>query len=223
VRPRIENILRYAKAMRWRSGDNPAALENLVVHAPRAKVNHHTAMPWQEVPAFMATLAGRESVACDALRFLILTACRNAEVGHAKWCEIDFDTATWTIPETRAKTGRQHVVPLSDAAITVLKARKAQELPRHGGFVFPSRNGNAGLAHAATNALLERLDCKAAPHGFRSSFRDWCAEHHKPHDVAEFCLAHVKGGTEGAYFRTTMVEARRVLMREWAEFCMTEN
>jgi integrase len=220
LRLRIEHVLRYSKAMNWRAGDNPATVENLAI-VPRGRVTHHPAMPYQDIPAFMATLAGRETVVADTLRFAILTVCRTSEAGGATWSEIDLNTATWAIPASRMKSGRQHVIPLSDAAMAILRARKAQELPRHGGHVFPSRLGNAGLGHSAIDGMLKRMRVDVTTHGFRASFRNWCAETGKPHDAAEFSLAHVKTGTEGAYFRTTMIEARRTLMQEWGEFCMS--
>jgi integrase len=225
LRPRIEMVLQHAKAHGWRSGDNPAAAENLSINNGKKLVEHHAALPWQDVRSFVTQLQAKtDSVVAQALQLVILTACRSREVTDARWDEFDLTTATWTIPAERMKTGREHVVPLSDAAVVLLRDRKAAELPRHGGFVFPSattKSGRyAGLGHASMDSLLKRMGVDdATVHGFRSSFRDWCADHGHDGQTAEFALGHVKKGVEGAYFRSTMVEKRRELMALWAKHC----
>lgn len=219
LRPMVEQVIRYAKAQGWRTQEgNPASLESLSLPPPKRK-EHHDAMPWAEVPGFVTRLVEKGSVPAQALLLTVLTGCRKSEVAGMRWPEIDLKGRKWTIPAERMKAGREHIVPLSGAALAVLRARKEKELPRDGGYVFPSRKGNAGLSHNAMDAVMQALECEYTIHGFRSSFRDWCADNGKDDQAAEFCLAHVKGGVEGAYFRTTMLEKRAEIMARWAKFC----
>ena len=150
---------------------------------------------------------------------MVLTATRQAEIRGATWAEFDFDAATWTIPAARMKTGRQHRVPLSAAVLAVLD--RARALGDCDGVVFPSPRGrgnplsDAAFAHALKAVALAD---KTTVHGFRSSFRDWCADTGKPREIAEAALSHVVGGTEGAYFRSDLFSRRRVLMGQWADY-----
>jgi integrase len=231
VRMRVESVLDSAKVRGWRTDpENPARWQGHLEYLLPAKdqiapVQNRPAMPWQEVPGFVSDLAKRDEAAALALRFTILTAARSDEVLGATWQEIDMEAATWTIPGSRMKGAKKHVVPLSEAALAILKGVRGNRKPEPDDWVFPSKRGkNATMGHDAMRRVLYAIGRRdITVHGFRSSFRDWCAENHKPHDVAEFCLAHVKGGTEGAYYRTTMIDARSVLMAEWAAFCITNN
>ncbi|MGH7079247.1 MAG: tyrosine-type recombinase/integrase, partial [Acetobacteraceae bacterium] len=180
VRGRIESVLDYASARGWRSGDNPARwrghLANLLPSRDKvARVQHHAALPWREVGAFMVELAQREGMAALAMRFLILTAARSGEVRGAKWNEIDLAAKVWTVPGERMKAGREHRVPLSDAALgilhTVAPLRKAAD-----GLVFPGGKMSHPLPDMALAMALRRLREGLTVHGFRSTFRDWCAE-----------------------------------------------
>jgi integrase len=224
VRGRIEAVLDYAATHRWRTGENPARwrghLENVLPKRSKiAKVEHHAALPWREISGFMVQLAGQPGMAALALRFAILTAGRTGEVIGARWSEIDTTHAVWSIPAARMKAGREHRVPLSEAALAVL--REAAEL-RAGdgdGFVFPGMKGGlSNMALLMTLRRMERGDLTA--HGFRSSFRDWAAETGKPADIAEAALAHTLGSkTQAAYQRGDLLDRRRRLMQQWTEFC----
>ena len=182
-------------------------------------------MPWREISTFLVELDGREAVAAQALRFLILTATRTAEALNATWGEIsldDPDGPLWTIPAARMKGGREHRVPLSDAATATLRA--VAPLRPHTGPnapVFPVGTAGRPVGSRALLTLLNRMDRDLTSHGFRSTFRDWVAEAtNYQRELAEAALAHVVGDkTEAAYQRGTMLEKRRRLMAEWATFC----
>ncbi|MDE0279763.1 MAG: integrase arm-type DNA-binding domain-containing protein [Gammaproteobacteria bacterium] len=192
---------------------NPADKRVLDVVLPkvRAAVNHRAAMPWKDVPAFIAGLDG--DTAAKALKFTILNASRSDEVMGMTWDEVDGDT--WIIPAQRMKTGVEHRVPLSPGAMAILA-----DMPKERPLVFPSVRGRK-MNHTALRRVLELRGLKglATVHGFRSSFRDWCAETGKPRELAEAALAHVVGGVEGAYFRSDLFERRAVLMEQWAGYC----
>ena len=227
VRGRIESVLDFATARGWRSGDNPARwrghLDNLLpARAKVARVEHHPALPWREVAAFMASLGAQEGVSALALRFLILTATRTRETLGARWSEIDLAEKVWTVPADRMKAGREHRVPLSDGALSVLaEAAKLRADPDADGFVFPGARDGKPLSDMALLMLLrpmERGDLTA--HGFRSTFRDWAGEAtNHPREVAEAALAHtIKDKAEAAYARGDLMEKRRRLMADWAMF-----
>ena len=228
LRGRIESVLDYATARGWRAGENPARwrghLDNLLpAPAKVSKVEHHAALPWQEIGAFMAKLAEQDGVAALVLRFTILTAARTGEAIGATWREIDIASAVWTVPPERMKASREHRVPLSDAAIGVLReAAQLRSDPGPDAPVFPGRKSGAPLSGMAMLMLLRRLgrgDLTA--HGFRSSFRDWCAEAtNYPREVAEAALAHtLQDKVEAAYRRGDLIEKRSRLMADWARFC----
>jgi integrase len=228
VRGRIESILDYATARGWRTGENPARwrghLENLLPSRSKvARVKHHSALPWQETGPFMATLAKEEGVSALALRFTILTAARTGEVIRARWCEIDTQAATWTIPAERTKASREHRIPLSDGALGVLReVPKLCTNSKVDAFVFPGSETGKPLSSMALLMLLRRMDRDdLTTHGFRSTFRDWCAEAtNHPREVAEAALAHtLRDKTEAAYQRGDLMEKRRRLMADWAAFC----
>ena len=153
------------------------------------------------------------------LRFLVLTAARSGEARGATWAEVDFEAKEWRIPGERMKGGREHRVPLSDAALAVLE--RVRGVDDGSGLVFPSplRPGRPLSPMTLTKILRDRgLADRATVHGFRSAFRDWCAETGKPREVAEAALAHTVGGVEGAYFRSDLYARRRVLIDQWAAF-----
>jgi integrase len=231
IRGRIEMILDYAKTHGWRTGENPARwkghLQN-VLPAPTkvTKVEHHAALPWEEVGAFMVELEKEAGVAALAFRFTILTAARTGEVIGTQWSEIDMKAAVWTVPADRMKGGKEHRVPLSDASLVVL--REAEKLrPANGGngSVFPGGKGGkggSGLSNMAMLVLLRRMGRDdLTVHGFRSSFRDWASEatQHE-HAVVEKALAHtIESKVEAAYRRGDLLEKRRPLMEDWAAHC----
>lgn len=219
VRQRMDAVMRWSVAHGFATL-NPvdAAVELLPKQRDGAK--HHDAMPYGEVPAFITALdAAAETSARLALRFLILTAARSGEVRGALWHEIDMQSSTWTVPAERMKAGREHRVPLSAQAIAVLKRAAERFGQQPDSFVFPGQREGAPLSDMALTKLLRDMKVDAVPHGFRSSFRDWCAERHVPTELAERALAHtVKGKTEAAYHRTDQLEQRRPVMQQWGDF-----
>lgn len=228
LRGRIESVLDYATTRGWRSGENPARwrghLDNLLpARSKVAKVEHHAALPWREIGSFMAALAEEDGVSALALRFAILTAARTGEVIGARWSEIDLGDAVWTVPAGRMKASREHRVPLSDGAVDVLRqVAKLRTDTRMDGFVFPGGNSGRPLSSMALLMLLRRMErSDLTAHGFRSTFRDWCAEAtNYPREVAEAALAHTLGDkVEAAYRRGDLLEKRAKLMREWAQYC----
>lgn len=228
VRGRIEAVLDYAAAREWRTGENPARwrghLANILpARAKLARVEHHAALPWRDVGAFMATLAEQEGIAALALRFAILTAARTGEVIGARWGEIDASNAIWTVPAARMKAQQEHRVPLSDAALAVLaemaKLRRSDDPAE---FVFPGARAGQPLSNMALAMTLRRMGRDdVTVHGFRSTFRQWCAEAtNTPRELAEAALAHtLKDKVEAAYQRGDMMEKRHRLMSDWATFC----
>ncbi len=222
VRGRIERVLDAAKARGLRSGENPARwrghLDHLLPRRQKLTRGHHLAMPFPEVPAFIAQLKEREAVAALALEFCILTAARSGEVLGAQWNEVDVEGKIWTVPATRMKAGREHRVPLSEEALKILTRMKEV---RTGDYVFPGQRKGRPLSVMAMEMVLRRMKVdNATVHGFRSSFRDWAGESTSfPREVAEAALAHVIGDqTERAYRRSDALEKRRKLMTAWAGF-----
>lgn len=225
VRNRIELILNYATARKFRqAGDNPARWRgHLDILLPKrskvSKVEHHAALPYDELGKFMADLRHRTSTSARCLEFTILTAARTSEAIGATWDEFDLRTKVWTIPGERMKSGRQHRVPLSTRAIEIILTQEAR---REGDYVFPGIRGSGPLSNMALLAMLRVMNrADVTAHGFRSTFRDWAAERTKfPSEVVEMALAHAIGDkVEAAYRRGDLFEKRRKLMAEWAEFC----
>lgn len=222
VRARMESVLDWAKVSKHRSGENPAAwksnLQHLLARPSRVhRVTHYAALPWQEVGSFMADLRQREGMGARALEFAILTAARSGEVRLATWEEIDLQAKLWTIPAERMKAGKVHRVPLSDPALKLLKA-----LPRQDGapYVFPSRSGRP-ISDMTVSGVCRRMKVDAVPHGFRSTFKDWCRSSTAyPDEVSELALAHVSSdATRAAYARDELLPKRAKLMRDWARYC----
>ena len=225
VRGRIESVLDWATVRGYRTGDNPARwkghlAEVLPARGQISPHQHHAALPFAEVPEFMAQLATREGIAARALEFTILTAARTGEVIGAQWPEFgDLAAKQWTVPAGRMKGQREHRVPLSDRAVAVLKA-----LPREADFVFPGGRKGIAISNMAMAQLLKRMGrLKITVHGFRSAFRDWAAERtNYPNHVVEMALAHVVGDkVEAAYRRGDLFEKRRKLMEAWEAYCTT--
>ncbi|MDZ7852323.1 MAG: integrase arm-type DNA-binding domain-containing protein [Halomonas sp.] len=223
VRQRIEAVLSWAAVHGHRSGENPARWKgnlDAVLPAPTkvSKVEHHRAMPMDEMHAFMEALEKRKGIAPRCLAFTILTAVRSGETRAATWDEIDLAEKVWTIPGERMKAGREHRVPLSTPAVELLES-----LPRFAGcnLIFPNSQGRK-LSDATLAAVLKRMKLheKATVHGFRSTFRDWAAERTStPHHVAEMALAHtIKNHAEAAYRRGDLLAKRAKLMQQWADF-----
>jgi integrase len=225
----IEGVLSWAIANRYREGPNPARwsdnLEHLLPAVAQIKAraaNHHAALPYAEIPAFMAELRGREGVSPRALEFAILTAARTGEVTGARCDEIDLKARVWTVPADRIKGGREHRVPLSDRALEILSALPTE---RGNDFVFTGQHQGVGLSQDTLAAVLRRMRRdNITVHGFRSTFRDWASESTAfPDVVVEMALAHQVGSqVERAYRRGDLFDRRHKLMDAWARYCSTK-
>lgn len=227
LRGRIESVLDWATVRGYRKGDNPARWRgNLATLLPAQskvqKINHHPALPYDELPEFLEKLRKQGGQGARALELLILTATRTGETLGATWSEIDLNNALWIIPADRMKGGREHRVPLSTAAVAIFEAQK--KVSAADDFIFPSRRKGIRLSDNVLRKVMQRMKCDdQTPHGFRSTFRDWAAERtNYPREVAEACLAHAIGDkVEAAYRRGDFLEKRRRLMGEWAKFCLS--
>ncbi len=225
IKQRVRTVLDWAKASGYREGDNPADAITRALPKQRVKVRHLPALPYSDVPAFLAAL--RDAAAAPSVKlafeFLVLTAARTSEVLGAQWDEIDQRAETWTVPGERIKSGREHRVPLAPAALAVVK--EAATLADGGPFVFPGRRQGKPLSNMALLMVLRRLErTDITAHGFRSSFRDWAAERTNiPRAVCEAALAHVVSDkVEAAYLRSDLFDLRRSLMQSWAAFVTTQ-
>lgn len=227
VRSYIEAVLDAAKARGHRSGENPARwrghLDHLLPKQPKLTRGHHAALPYADMPAFMAELRQRESVAALSLEFTILTAARTGETLGARWSEIDLAAKVWTIPESRMKGAREHRVPLTARAVEILgKVADLKKSDAPDAAVFPGASRSGTLSNMAFAMLLRRMKRgDLTTHGFRSAFRDWAGElTNFPREVAEAALSHSVGDSvEQAYRRGDALEKRRKLMEAWARFC----
>lgn len=220
VRNRIELILDAARARRLREGQNPARwrghLDKLLPRQARIKVPF-SAMPAEQLGVFTRELDSLASTAARACELIIYTVCRSAEVCDARWSEFNWETGVWTIDATRMKAGRSHRVPLVAEALQVLEQQKG----KHPLYVFPNARRSGSLPGNALRRVMSELDASDyVPHGFRSTFRTWAAEHtHYPREVCEMALAHaLNDKVEAAYNRGDLLDKRWCLMREWAGF-----
>ncbi|OEJ64133.1 tyrosine-type recombinase/integrase [Magnetovibrio blakemorei] len=233
VQGRIERVLDWATAMKYRTGENPARwsgnLDQIYPSPNKVKKlnnggneNHQSALPYQDLPAFYDGLKDKDGNSVKALKFLILTACRSGEVLNATWDEIDLANKTWTIPASRMKAGSEHRIPLTDKMIGILES-----VPRFSDFVFAGNRHNRPLSGMAMLTMMRKMGYVKGgqhpayvPHGFRSSFRDWCEEQSSaPHGVIERALAHtIRDATERAYNRGDLFDKRRSLMQSWGQF-----
>jgi integrase len=225
VRGRIEKILSAAKAKNLRPRDsfNPATwrghLDILLPRQSKESRGHHAALPFADAPEFMAKLRARPALAARALEFTILTAARTGETIGAKWGEIDLNAAIWTVPASRMKAKVEHRVPLSPAALELLKGLRLEE-PQPDDLIFTAGENRPGsnMMMAMLLRRMERNDITV--HGFRSTFRDWAGDATEfPREIVEQALAHtIQNKAERAYRRQTAVERRRALMNSWADF-----
>ena len=219
-------ILDFAKARGLRAGENPARwrghLDKLLPARSKVrKVEHHTALPYTEAPAFMAEINKREGIAARALEFAMMTAARSGEVLGARWEEFDLNAAVWIVPAVRMKAGKEHRVPMAPPALKIIKDMEGS---RGSELVFPGGNPGRPLSEKALWKVLHRMKIESTTvHGLRSTFRDWAAERtNYPNHVVEMALAHTIGDkVEAAYRRGDLFDKRRRLMDEWTRFCNT--
>jgi integrase len=224
VRGRIENVLGWATVHHYRAGDNPARWGGLLEHAlparsKIAKVEHHAALPYAEIGAFVAKLRGDSGVAAACLQFITLTAARLDEARSSTWDEIDLANRIWVVPARRMKADKEHRVPLSDGTIAILEQ---MQVIRQSDYVFPGRlEGRPIGDNTIWRLAKEAAGSDITIHGLRSSFRDWAAERTSfPREVAEMALAHaIPDAVEAAYRRGDLFEKRRKLMDAWAAYC----
>ncbi|MDP2098619.1 MAG: tyrosine-type recombinase/integrase [Methylobacter sp.] len=222
VRGRIESVLDWATARKYRTGDNPARwrghLDKLLAKPSKVQVTeHHPALPYDQLSEFMALLQQQAGIAAKCLEFTILTSARTGESIGAVWSEIDLNAKTWTIPAARMKAKREHSVPLSPAALAIIEQMAAM---RTNDYIFPGNR--KGLSNMAMAAVLKRMGkTDITVHGFRSTFSDWAAESTAyAGEVREMSLAHtIKNQAEAAYRRGALMEKRARLMADWARFC----
>jgi len=222
VRGRIESVLAWATVRKFRTGDNPASWRNhldqlLPKRSKVQKVEHRAALPYADMPEFMTKLRLREGLSARVLELQILTATRPGETAGAQWAEVDLAAAMWTIPAERMKADKEHRVPLSAAALSIL-----QSLPHVSPSIFPGVNGRP-ITTAAAMKLLKELQPDITAHGFRSTFRDWAAETTKhPREVIEAAMAHrLKDKAEAAYQRGDLLIRRAKLMNDWERHCQS--
>ena len=223
VRARVERILDIARIEGHRTGENPARWKGhlQVILAKQAQEKgHHKALPYEDLPGFMARLRERPAMAARALEFTILAATRTTETREAKWAEIQGDL--WIIPPDRTKTKKEHRVPITPRMAAILD--EARPLKSSADLVFPGDQRIEPLSRMAMAMLLRRMEVSATVHGFRSAFRDWagdCTPH--PREVVEAALSHTVGSAvERAYRRRDALEKRRDLMKAWEAYCTTQ-
>lgn len=228
VRGRIESILGWATVQDLRTGENPAAWRGNLEHLLPARsdvrpVEHHPAMAFEKVPAFIRSLHGRSGISALALEFTILSASRTGEVIGMRWSEIDIDKDEWTIPASRMKAKKEHRVPLTPRmrAILLEMQRLRSDEDGDSGFVFPGTKAGKPLSNMSMTKLLRGIEGDVTVHGFRSSFRDWAGELSGfPREVIEHALAHqLKDKAEAAYARGSLFTKRRKLMEAWSTYC----
>ena len=222
TRQRIGTIMKWAITEGHRK-DNPAG-DVIGTALPKVghKTTHQRAMAHGDVAAALRKVRNCNAVTSTklAFEFLVLTACRSREVREAEWGEVDLDARVWTVPGDRTKTGNEHRVPLSRRAISVLREARGF---RESDLAFPTATGRT-MSDNTLSKLLRDLGIAAVPHGFRSTFRDWCGEKtNAPREVAEAALGHKVGNVvEQAYARSDLFEKRRALMESWARYVTRE-
>jgi len=226
VRQRIENILDWATVRKYRKGDNPALwrgrLDKILPKRNKVqKPTHFSAMDYRELPEYFRLLRTKNSIASKALAFTILTAARNGEARGITYSELKTADAIWIIPDTRMKAEREHRVPLTNEALKIIDEMEIHK-KKSNDYVFTGMRAGKPISEAALLKLVKDTHPELTVHGFRSSFRDWCAEQtNYPREVAEAALAHsLKDKTEAAYQRGDMLDKRRRLMESWADYCL---
>ena len=220
LRQKMRTTFKWAQAHGFTENNPAGEMIDGALPKQRAVKEHFRALPYQDVAGALETIERSGiTTAKLALRFLVLTAARSGEVRTATWDQIDLENKTWTVPAEKMKTNREHRVPLSNSALAVLE--QSRRLADGSGLVFPSsmRPGKPMSNMTLTKVLRDNgLADRTTTHGFRSSFRDWCADAGRPREIAEAALAHVVPGVEGAYFRSDLFERRRLLMEQWATY-----
>ncbi|KRE05976.1 integrase [Bosea sp. Root381] len=222
LRARIASVFDFAIAHKWRRDANPAAWTGLLEHAlpkPQKAAKHHTALPYTRVPDLSRNLRSASGVAARCVEFILLTAVRMGEARGALFSEVDTKARTWTVPASRAKMKKDHVVPLTERGLGIIENMRQQSVNE---FIFPGAVEGKPISETAVgNALDAATPAPATPHGLRSTLRDWagdCTSH--PREIIEAALAHQVGNAvERAYRRSDALQKRRALMEDWAKYC----
>ncbi|MFC3095675.1 DUF4102 domain-containing protein [Alteromonas sediminis] len=227
VRQRMESILSWAKVKKYRHGENPALwrgnLDQILPQRNRVqKPKHHNALHYRELPAYFKQLRQTNSISARLLAFTILNVSRIGESRDATYSEIDFISNTWIVPASRMKAGKEHHVPLTTESLAIIEELTPARRAAHD-FIFPGIQAGKPISASAPLKLLKRTHPDLTVHGFRSTFRDWCAEQTTySREVAEAALAHrIKDKAEAAYQRGNLMEKRRALALEWEQYCFS--
>jgi integrase len=226
LKGRIESVLYFAAARGWRTGENPARwrghLSEMLPNPKKLRpVQHHAALDWRDLSALWCKLQGRDGLPALALRLIIATALRRGEVLEARWPEIDFEARVWTLPAARTKSNREFKIPLADAALEMLTALA---MLRRDDLLFPGAKHGRPIAATMLLDLLGELRPGVTIHGFRATFRSWCADNRVPREIAELSLAHrIEDATERAYQRSDVLGPRRAIMARWGRFLTSEQ
>ena len=214
---RISTTIKWAMGRGLRETDpTEAAVAAMPKH--RHRPNHHRALHHSDLSEALKKIRASQAATATklALELMVLTATRPGEVRCAHWGEFDLDTAVWTIPATRYKTGTEFRVPLSGRAVELLT--EARGITGGTGLVFTSPTTGRPLSQNTYVKLLRDLDIPSSAHGLRATFRSWCSDVGVPRDLAEMALGHAASGVEGAYARSDMLERRRTLMQQWNDY-----
>jgi len=224
TRQRIERVLDAAKALKYRTGDNPAMWRGNLKHLlPSPRKLHtkkgHVSLAYRKAPALMVGLRYDTGTVARCVEVGILTVARSQEIRLMEWSELDLIAKTWLSPAHKMKMKKDHLVPLSDQAVELINS-----MPRVGCYVFPSDHADEHtpfLPNALTECI-KRDGFKVTMHGMRTSFRNWggeSVEHNFRREVIEHCLAHREGDeTERSYWTGEMIERRRIVLQAWADY-----
>lgn len=229
VRSRVENVLSWAKVRQYRTGENPALWRghlNMLLPQPSKiqKVKHFEAMPYADIPCYFKSLRESNTLTCKALAFTILTASRSSESRKAAWNEFDFEKNIWTIPEHKMKNDKTHRVPLTNETLKILDELKAFKRNDGDIHIFPSYSNSGFISENTMLKKLKLTNKELTVHGFRSSFKDWCAEETNfQNNIVEAALAHtIKNATQAAYERGDKLRKREKIMDAWTNYCLSE-
>lgn len=225
LRGRIESVLDYAAVHKWRSGENPARWAGFIDQVLPAKGKiapavHHAALPYADLPSFMAALRMKATISARCLEWLVLTAARSGEARGARWNEIDMSKGLWNVPASRMKANREHIIPLSPRCMEILQELAAKP-HKPDALIFPGQIAGQPMSDVSISKALHSIQRGHTVHGMRAVFRTWAQETTSyPREVVELALAHTnKDRTEAAYARGPALEKRRHLMETWAQFC----
>ena len=228
IQQRLFLIFAFAKIRGWYNNDNPASWKehlSLVLPDPYKirKVKHHPSLPYSQINVFYKQLSEFDLFSAYALRMVILTVARTSEVIKSKFEEFDLEKRIWTLPYYNMKARREHKIPLSNEALSIIRFLRRKHNHEH---VFTNLVTDKHISDGAMLYILKSRfrDLKITTHGFRSTFRDWAEETGLyQHNAIEFCLAHeLPNKVEKAYLRSDLIEQRKIIMNDWGKYIMSE-